>query len=201
MRARLTDFSIADAFYRGADLNSLSANSTNALEIAVYGGPALRVLVSNVRQGDDDQAYTNSDDLAQLFHTGATHDYTLTSVIVVSQDSDGDDFDVEVCEADTTADQFPTSTCTALTRPSSFAAGGLEFTHDGLALSANSNYVVVIDPDGAEDLFLDSTTSGGEDSTGLTGWSIKDKFYSNDGTTWVAEERGQRGAPDHRQWL
>ena len=184
-------FSIADPFYRGADVNNLTVNSGgNSLEIAVYGGPAFRVLVSNVGQGDDDQHSTSGDDLAQLFHTGATHDYTLTSVIVVSQDSGGDDFDVEVCEADTTADQFPTSTCTALTRPSSFAAGGLEFTHDGLALSANSNYVVVIDPDGTETLFLDSTTSGGEDSTGLTGWSIKDKFYLNSGTTWAQKSGG-----------
>ena len=37
----LTDFSIANVFYRGADLDNLSANSTsNALEIAVYGGQA-----------------------------------------------------------------------------------------------------------------------------------------------------------------
>ena len=35
---KLTGFSIADVFYRGADLENLSANSTsNALEIAVYG--------------------------------------------------------------------------------------------------------------------------------------------------------------------
>ena len=34
----LTDFSIANVFYRGADLDNLSANSgSNALEIAVYG--------------------------------------------------------------------------------------------------------------------------------------------------------------------
>ena len=34
----LTHFSIANVFYRGADLDSLSANSgSNALEIAVYG--------------------------------------------------------------------------------------------------------------------------------------------------------------------
>ena len=33
----LTDFSIANVFYRGADLHNLSANSRNALEIAAYG--------------------------------------------------------------------------------------------------------------------------------------------------------------------
>ena len=188
----LTDFSIANAFYLGADLANMAVDSnSHVLEIAVYGGlPASRVLVSNVRQADDDQALTSGDDFAQLFHTGTTNDYTLTSVIVVSQDSDGDDFDVEVCEADSTANQYPTSTCTALTRPDHFTAGELEFTHDGLALSANTNYVVVIDPDGGENLYLDSTTSGGEDATGLTGWSIKDYFYVRSGGSW-ADESGQ----------
>ena len=33
--------------------------------------------------------------------------YTLTQVVVNSEDSAGDDFDVEVCEADTTANEFP----------------------------------------------------------------------------------------------
>ena len=33
----LTGFSIANVFYRGADLDNLSANSSNALEIAAYG--------------------------------------------------------------------------------------------------------------------------------------------------------------------
>ena len=185
----LTDFSIADVFYRGADLDNLSANSgSNSLEIAVYGGrPASRVLVSNVGQGSDESAETDGDGYAQLFHTAAMNDYTLTSVIVVSEDTAGDDFDVEVCEVDTTANEFPTSTCTTLTRPSSFAAGSLEFTHAGLALSASSNYVVVITQDGSESVTLDSTTAAGEDSTGLTGWSIKDYFYLNGGT-WENED-------------
>ena len=150
---------------------------------------AVRILVSNVGQGSDDDAETSGNDHAQLFHTaGATHGYTLTSVIVVSADTAGDDFDVDVCEADTTANQFPTSTCTALTRPGSepedFAAGSLEFTHDGLVLSANTNYVVVIKQVGSGSVTLDSTTAAGEDSTGLTGWSIKDKYYWNNGGFW-----------------
>ena len=185
----LTAFSIANVFYRGTDIDSLTVDSGgNSLEIAVYGGrPASRVLVSNVGQGSDESAETNGDGYAQLFHTAAMNDYTLTSVIVVSEDTAGDDFDVEVCEADTTANEFPTSTCTTLTRPASFTAGSLEFTHAGLALSASSNYVVVITQDGSESVTLDSTTATGEDSTGLTGWSIKDYFYWNDGT-WQNED-------------
>ena len=156
---------------------------------------AVRILVSNVGQGSDDDAETSGNDHAQLFHTaGATNGYVLTSVIVVSEDTQDDDFDVDVCEADTTANQFPTSTCTTLTRPgteaSDFEAGSLEFTHHGLVLSANTNYVVVIRQDGSGSVTLDSTTAAGEDTTGLTGWSIKNKFYWHNGTTWAIKGGG-----------
>ena len=98
----------------------------------------------------------------------------------------GDDFDVEICEADTTANEFPTTTCTALTAPASFAAGLLHFPHAGLALSANTNYVVVIKQIGTGSVELNSTTSGGEDtSLGLSDWSIKNKFYWKSGSTWM----------------
>ena len=49
----------------------------------------------------------------------------------------------------------------------------MTFTHTGLALSANTNYVVVITQRGTASVELDSTTSGGEDSIGLSDWSIK----------------------------
>ena len=98
----------------------------------------------------DDTASTGGNDHAQLFRTaGATNGYTLTSVTVVSEDAEGDAFDVEICAEDGTANEFPSTTasdCTALTAPASFTAGNLEFTHAGLALSANTNYVVVIKP-------------------------------------------------------
>ena len=146
-----------------------------------------RVLVSNVSQAADDVANTSGNDHAQLFHTGDhTDGYTLTSVIVVSEDAEGDAFDVDICGADGTSDDFPTTTCTALTAPGSFTAGNLEFTHDGLALSAGTNYVVVVKPRAGANVAIDSTTSGGEDSTGIdTAWSIKGYFYWNNGTTWA----------------
>ena len=144
-----------------------------------------RILVSNSSQGSDDSADTNGNEHAQLFHTGGhMNGYRLTSVAVNSEDLQNDDFDVEICEADTTANEFPTSPCTALTTMRGFTAGLVEFTHAGIGLSANTNYVVVIKQIGNGSVKLNSTTSGGEDSAGLSGWSIKDKFYWNDNGTW-----------------
>ena len=146
-----------------------------------------RILVSNVSQGGDDEVNLSGNDHAQLFHTSAntgsnTGGWTLTSLTVVAENAE--DFDVEICEADDTT-EFPTSNCTELTRPGNFAAGSLEFTYDGfLILSANDNYLAVFKQDGSENVTLDSTTNSGQDATGLTGWSIKDKFDWNNGGTW-----------------
>ena len=142
-----------------------------------------RILVSNVSQGDD-VANDSNLERAQLFQTAAntgtnTGGWTLTSVIVVSEDADGHAFDVEICEVDSS--EFPTSTCTDLTAPAGFTAGNLEFTHTGLVLSADTNYVVVIKPRGTASVAIDATSSAGEDSAGLTGWSIKDNFYRKNG--------------------
>ena len=150
----------------------------------------IRILVSNVGQGSDDSASLAGNDHAQLFHTaGATNGYTLTSVIVVSEDAQGDDFTVEICLADNTT-EFPTSTCTGLREPDSFAAGSLEFTHPGMHLNQNDNYVAVIKQTGTGSVTLDSTTSGGQDSTGLSGWSIKDKFDWKSGGAWQQKSGG-----------
>ena len=149
-----------------------------------------RILVSNVGQGSDDSASLAGNDHAQLFHTaGATNGYTLTSLTVVSEDAQGDDFTVEICLADNTT-EFPTSTCTGLREPDSFAAGSLEFTHPGMHLNQNDNYVAVFKQTGTGSVTLDSTTSGGQDSTGLTGWSIKDKFDWKSGGIWQQKGGG-----------
>ena len=149
-----------------------------------------RILVSNTAVGNDDTANTSGNDHAQLFHTGGhTGGYTLTKVRVNSADVEDDDFDVEVCEEDGSTDEFPSTTasdCTALTAPSDFSAGLVIFTHAGLALSANTNYVVVIKQRGTGSVRFKSTTNTGEDtSLGLSGWSIKDKFYWKSGSTWM----------------
>ena len=160
------------------------------LGAAAAEAQTVRILVSNSGQMADDSANTSGNDHAQLFQTGAhAAGYTLTQVVVNSEDNEGDDFDVEVCEEDGTSDEFPSTTtgdCTALTAPASFAAGNLHFPHAGLALSANTNYVVVIKQIGTGSVELNSTTSGGEDtSLGLSDWSIKNKFYWKSGSTWM----------------
>ena len=160
------------------------------LGAAAAEAQTVRILVSNSGQTADDSANTSGNDHAQLFRTGANAaGYTLTQVVVNSEDNEGDDFDVEVCEEDGTSDEFPSTTsgdCTPLTAPASFAAGNLHFPHTGLALSANTNYVVVIKQIGTGSVELNSTTSGGEDtSLGLSDWSIKDKFYWQSGSTWM----------------
>ena len=124
------------------------------LGVAAAEAQTSRILVSNASQGSDDVASTSGNDHAQLFHTaGATNGCTLTRRDRrLLEDTEGNDFDVEICAEDGSADEFPSTTasdCTALTAPASFAAGNLEFTHAGLALSANTNYVVVIKQRGA----------------------------------------------------
>ena len=144
-----------------------------------------RILVSNTVVGNDDTANTSGNDHAQLFHTGGhTDGYLLTGVLVNSEDTEGDDFDVDICTADTTANEFPTTACTALDAPSSFTAGFVHFT-ESILLSANTNYVVVIKQRGTGSVRLKSTTNTGEDSIGLSDWSIKNKFYWKSGSTWM----------------
>ena len=157
-----------------------------------------RTLVSNSAQAADDSANTSGNDHAQLFHTGGNAaGYTLISVVVNSEDAQNDDFDVEVCEEDGTANEFSSTAagdCTALTAPASFA-GNVIFSHAGLALSANTNYVVVIKQRGTGSVELNSTTSGGEDTTiSLSDWSIKDYFYWNDTTGTWRNQGGQNEA-------
>ena len=149
-----------------------------------------RILVSNVSQGGDDSASLSGNDHAQLFHTvantGANTGYVLTSLTVEAENTE--DFDVEICEADSSG--FPTATCTELTPPGSFAAGNLEFTAPGpgMRLNANDNYTAVFKQIGTGSVVLDSTTNIGEDTTGLSGWSIRNKFYWNNAGTW--QEKG-----------
>ena len=191
------DFSAAPAGARDRDRSRRPARPGRAAATVLVVGLLLlgaaaaeaqtsRILVSNVSQMGDDVANTSGNDHAQLFHTGDhTDGYTLTSVIVVSQDAEGDAFDVDICTADTTANEFPTSTCTALDAPMSFAAGNVEFTGN-LLLSANTNYVVVVKPRAGVNVAIDSTTSGGEDATSIdTMWSIKSLFYWNNSGVWT----------------
>ena len=143
-------------------------------------------LVSNAGQGRD----TNSNEdyrRAQAFTT--TAGATLSSVEIISEDTEGDDVAVSLCTVD--ANDRPTSSCTDLTAPLSFPAGTLVFTAPAnTTLAANTTYSLVITSPGGESLKLDATRSGDEDDGGATDWSIADTLdYELFANAW----RVQRG--------
>ena len=130
-------------------------------------------LVSNANQGLDTSS-TVGGDRAQAFTTGAVA-ATLSSVEIISEDSQGDDATVSLC---TVVDNLPPSSCTALTAPSSFAAGTLVFTAPAnTTLAANTTYSLLVTSPGSDDLVLDVTRSGAEDAGGTPGWSIANNFH------------------------
>ena len=97
-------------------------------------------LVSNAGQGNDDNAGSGVD-RSQAFTTSAGA--TLSSVEINSEDLQGDDVAVSLCTVD--GSNHPTATCTALTAPSSFAAGTLVFTAPAnTTLAANTTYSLLI---------------------------------------------------------
>ncbi len=138
---------------------------------------AQTTLVSNTGQTSDG-TLGDSRDRAQAFTTGANSGgYTLSSVEIISADAEGDDAAVSVCTVDVNG--FATSTCTALTAPSSFAAGTLEFTGN-MTLAANTTYTLLLTNPGGENVALGITNSNGEDTGGATGWSIDNAYDIKD---------------------
>ena len=98
-------------------------------------------LVSNATQGNDN-SWNASQNRSQPFTTGAAG-ATLSSVEIISEDSQGDDVAVSLCTVD--GSNHPTSDCTVLTAPSSFAAGTLVFTApDGTTLAATTTYSLLV---------------------------------------------------------
>ena len=142
-------------------------------------------LISNASQGNDSQA-GDTRTRAQLFTTGTNAaGYTLASVEIVSKDAQSDDVTVSVCETDSSG--HPTSTCTALTAPSSFAAGTLSFTApDNTTLSAGTTYAVQIVSPGDDNLLLGATTSNDEDAGGADDWTIGDGYVLKIGDSWFS---------------
>ena len=111
---------------------------------------------------------------------------TLSSVEIISQDSQGHAAAVSLCTVD--GSNHPTSSCTPLTAPSSFAAGTLVFTAPAnTTLAANTTYSLLVATLGGQSVNLDATLSEGEDAGGATGWSIADTFDAETSTNvWVA---------------
>ena len=141
-----------------------------------------RTLVSNQGQiGDTNATYTS--DHGQAFTTGST-EYTVTSVKIRSEDPNSDAIPLQICEV--ANDESPTAVCWDLTGPPTYPNLALLTytapTSPELTLDASATYMVVFKASG--ELRVDATTSAGEDSASLAGWSIRDKFQWNNGGTW-----------------
>ena len=132
-----------------------------------------------------DTFYDFTADHGQVFTTGTNQNgYTLSRVVLQSEDLQGDDLAVKICGVDPDGD--PTTTCTNLNVPGSFTRGLLSFTappNTPLA-GGRTNYMVVISSPGGSDVRLDATRSDGFDSSALgSGWSIatKTRMKTTDG--------------------
>ena len=172
---------------RGARAAALALLALAALSLAAAENAAAQsvtTLVSNVGQGQDDN-WSGTADRSQAFTTGAAG-ATLSSVEIISEDPAGDDVAVSLCTVD--GSSHPTSDCTALTAPSSFAAGTLVFTDPAsTTLAANTTYSLLVTSPGRESVSLDVTRSDSEDSVSNLGWSIANAFdQKNASNVWVA---------------
>ena len=166
----------------GSDYDSVS--STALTVVVVDDDEPAVTLVSNATKGSDASSNITGD-RAQAFTTGAAG-ATLSSVEIISEDPEGDDVAVSLCTVDGSG--YPTSDCTALTAPSSFAAGTLVFTAPAnTTLAANTTYSLLVVSPGGSNLTLDATLSNSEDAGGATGWIIADDFdYKTGSNAWDA---------------
>ena len=146
-------------------------------------------LVSNLDQPDSDQAGI-SNNIAQEFTTGSNEGgYILSSVDVVSADSEGDEFTASVCTA--TSGDVPSSTCTDLTSPDSFARGTLTFTALGnIVLAKDTDYFVVFNL-GSNTVVFDRVGSDSEDAGAAAGWSIGDSYHDFRNGSWAETSTGK----------
>ena len=122
-------------------------------------------LVSNT--GQSEQTEKTRKAISQRFSTGSNEDgYTLTGVDVVSASSTG--FTAQVCGVD--SDLKPTSTCTDLTRRTTFAVGTMSFTAPtDTLLTKSTTYAVVVTALATNT----ADTASGETYTGVAqGWGV-----------------------------
>ena len=151
--------------------------------------PAVTTLVSNATQGGD-ASRGHTVDRSQAFTTSAGA--TLSSVEIISVDLQDDEVAVSLCTVDSS--NHPTSDCTVLTAPSSFAHGTLVFTDSAnTTLAANTTYALLVTSPSGDNVLLAATSSEGEDAGGATGWSIANTFYRETSpNVWVAVGRALR---------
>ena len=169
---------------------ALAAAALLALTGALFLPPSAAAqtvidLVSNTGQGTYTENFRRA--MSQGFTTGSNEDgYTLTGVDVVSASSTG--FTAQVCGVNT--DGSPTSTCSDLTRPDTFAVGTMSFTAPAdIPLTNYTTYAVVVTALATNTAPTGETWTGVAQGWGLTsandedadpavGWSLSD--YSHE---------------------
>ena len=170
-----------------------------ALALFLFGGGGVgqaettQTLVSNTAQASDsDVSYTT--DHGQAFATGYNlTGYTVTGVKISSEDPEGDDLTLQICEVDNLG--APTTTCTDLTAPDTFPAGPLTFAVPDattLTLSSGTTYMVVFKSPGGEPVTVGATTSNDEDADSLPYWSIRYIFQLKNNENVWQDGRGNR---------
>ena len=125
--------------------------------------------------------------VSQRFTTGSNEDgYTLTGVDVVSASSTG--FTAQVCGVDSDTLK-PTSPCTNLTAPGTFAVGTMSFTAPAdIPLTNSTTYAVVVTALATNTPAPGETWTGvaqgwgaaatnGEDADPAAGWSLSDSVH------------------------
>lgn len=126
-------------------------------------------------------------DRLQRFTTGSHPDgYALSSIQIRTVDIQGDAFSVSLCALDSAGLPigWPNTSCTALTPPSSFAAGFLDFTAPAnVNLMPDTTYGLLVsvlqDKDGnTPAVRLGTTQSNNEDAGKSSGWSIADSHQA-----------------------
>ena len=141
--------------------------------------------ISTIGAGGDSSRSFTTEEQGQVFTTGGhPNGYTVTSVVIISEDRGGDDVALKICEVD--GSLHPTAVCTDLTAPGTSLAGPLVFTAPpGTTLTGGrTNYMVVFDSPGDDEVLLDAHVSDGYDSSTLPGFSIRNRIHYKTGTGW-----------------
>ena len=117
--------------------------------------------------------------LQQAFTTGKhTDGYTITKIAIISEDPEGDDIELKVCEVDD-EDALKNATCVTFTEPDSSAKGMLFFTAPGAGFAVpggtRNTYKVVISSPGEQEVRVAATKSDGHSPNSVAGWSIRDR--------------------------
>ena len=157
--------------------------------------PLIYTMVSNTGRTPDSNRSVNISTRphSQSFTTSSeTAGYIMSSATILSIDPEGDEFAVKICEVHSNA---PTTSCTDLTPPTSFAAGTLVFNSPSnrtITLSKATTYALVFSTAAETSVNIPVTAADIEDPITLPGWSIRNKSQHISNNQWM--DRGHDNA-------